>query len=72
MEDQMLLQAQHQVLTTRNTIKASAVEIRRKDLAHLDEEDERELKCFQLTILTLQIRATAQEIRIEKWGSMAC
>lgn len=58
MEDRVLLQVQHQVLTTRNTIKASALIVRRKGLAHIDEEDERQL--------TLQIRAAAQEIRIQK------
>lgn len=43
MEDQVLMQAQHAVLTTRNTIQASAVGLRRGDLAHLGEEDEEEI-----------------------------
>lgn len=43
MEDQVLMRAQHAVLTTRNTIQVSAVGLRRGDLAHLDEEDEEEI-----------------------------
>lgn len=65
-EDQALVQAQHAVLTTRNATQGIAVGVRRGDLAHLDEEDERDIKCFELTILTLQTRATAQKIRIKK------
>lgn len=58
---------QQAVLTIRKrSIQASSVGVRREDLAHLDEEDEKDLKCFQLTILTLQARDTAQEIRIKK------
>lgn len=65
MEYQVLMQVQHAVLTTKNTIQASTVGVRRGDLAHLDEEDGKDLKCFQLTTLTFQTRATAQEIRIK-------
>lgn len=71
-EDQVLMQVQHAAPTARNTIQAFVVGVRRRESAHLDEEDKRDLKCFQLTILTLQIRDTAQETRIKKGGSRAC
>lgn len=53
MEDQELMQVHHAVLTIRNIIQDTAIGFRRRDLAHLDKEDERDLKCFQFTILTL-------------------
>lgn len=52
-EDEELTQVHHAVPTVRNIIQDTAVAFRRGDSAHLGEEDERHLKCFQLTILTL-------------------
>lgn len=71
MKNQVLMQVKNAVQTIRNTIQAKTVGVRRGHLAQLDEEDERYLKCFQLTILPRQNRAPAQEIRLKKRGSKA-